>query len=112
MANNMTHQSREELRETTLEKIQEEYHIYYHSIVSSNLSEDKKYAAISGWWIHKVSEQEKELRTLILNIKPSSQPLEPYLSVVKTGNMDAMFDWAYHRAISDVLALLTNPTEK
>ncbi len=61
--------------------------------------------AIYNWFFSKLSQHDERVKDLILNIKPASQPLEPYLSIVKTGNMDAMFDWAYQKALADVLAL-------
>lgn len=51
------------------------------------------------------------IREMVLHSKPETMPLEPYVSIVQTGNMDAMFDWAYQQAISNILSALPNPKQ-
>lgn len=49
----------------------------------------------------------REAKLKLANFIPQPPTLENYLTVVKTGNMDAMYDYGVNQAKSQILAALT-----
>lgn len=64
----------------------------------------------ADWWLSKIAERESELRAGVAQqiawTIPIGAPLDEYVEVVKTGNMDKMYDYGFNKAKERFLALI------